>query len=124
MAELSRSEQILDCLRRLHSSTPDMEAAAVVHRSGLIMSSTLPLGAVEDRVAAMSAAMIALDERIAQELSRGRLLQTYIRGENGYICMVAVGEEAVLTTMTRAGAMVGLVLHSMARTAAELEQLL
>lgn len=120
----SRSVQILDCLQHLHMSTPDMEAAAVVHRSGLIMASTLPLGAVEDRVAAMSAAMIALDERIAQELARGKLLQTYIRGENGYICMVAVGEEAVLTTLARDGAMVGLVLHSMLRTAEELAELI
>ncbi|MBU0495345.1 MAG: roadblock/LC7 domain-containing protein [Chloroflexi bacterium] len=120
----SRSEQIMECLRQLHMSTPDMEAAAVVHRSGLVMSSTLPLGAVEDRVAAMSAAMIALDERIAQELSRGRLLQTYLRGEHGYICMVAVGDEAVLTTLARDGAMVGLVLHSMQRVAQELAQLI
>jgi len=120
----SRSEQIMECLRQLHMTTPDLEAAAVVHRSGLIMSSTLPLGAVEDRVAAMSAAMIALDERIAQELARGRLLQTYLRGEHGYICMVAVGEEAVLTTLARDGAMVGLVLHSMQRAAKDLAQLI
>jgi len=120
----SRSEQIMECLQRLHMSTPDMEAAAVVHRSGLIMSSTLPLGAIEDRVAAMSAAMIALDERIAHELARGKLLQTYIRGENGYICMVAVGQEAVLTTLARDGAMVGLVLHSMQRAAKELTRLI
>ncbi len=123
MAE-SRSEQIMECLQRLHMSTPDVEGAVIAHRSGLIMFSTLPLGAVEDRVAAMSAAMIALDERIAQELARGRLLQTYIRGEKGYICMVAVGEETVLTTLARDGAMVGLVLHSMQRVAQELTKLI
>jgi len=64
----------------------------------------------EDRVSAMSAAMLSLGERIATELGRGVLEQVYIRGENGYVLLTAVGEEAVLTVMARKQAKLGLIL--------------
>jgi len=43
----------------------DIQASAIVSVDGLIIASALPSGAGEDRVAAMSAAMLSLGERIA-----------------------------------------------------------
>ena len=119
----SRTEQMIDCLKDLQVSTPDIEASAVVSVDGLIMASSLPAGVEEDRVSAMSAAMLSLGERIATELGRGILDQVYIRGENGYVFLMSVGEEAVLTVLARQQAKLGLLFLDMKRTAEELTRI-
>jgi predicted regulator of Ras-like GTPase activity (Roadblock/LC7/MglB family) len=119
----SRTELMVDRLREMQVSTPDIEAAAVVSVDGLIMASSLPAGIEEDRVSAMSAAMLSLGERIANELGRGTLDQVYIRGEEGYIILMAVGEEAVLTVLARAQAKLGLLFLDAKRTAQDMVKL-
>ena len=119
----SRTEQMVERLRDMQASTPDIEASAVVSVDGLIMASSLPAGVEEDRVSAMSAAMLSLGERIASELGRGLLDQVYIKGENGYVLLTSVGEEAVLTVLARAQAKLGLLFLDMRRTAEELAKI-
>jgi hypothetical protein len=110
-------------LRDLQASTPDIEASAVVSVDGLIMASSLPQDVEEDRVSAMSAAMLSLGERIAAELGRGQLDQVYIRGDNGYVILLAVGTDAVLTVLARKDAKIGLIFLDMKRTASDLAKL-
>lgn len=119
----SRTEQMVDRLRDLQAGTPDIEASAVVSVDGLIMASALPAGVEEDRVSAMSAAMLSLGERIASELGRGMLDQVYIRGDDGYVFLTAVGMEAVLTVLARKDAKLGLIFLDMKRAAADLAKL-
>ena len=119
----SRSELMVDRLRELQTGAPDSTASAVVSVDGLIMASALPTGAEEDRVSAMSAAMLSLGERIASELGRGALDQVYIRGGDGFVILMSIGEEAVLTTLFREGAKLGLVFLDMRRAADDLEKL-
>ena len=119
----SRTERMVARLRDLQVSTPDIEASAVVSVDGLIIASSLPANVEEDRVSAMSAAMLSLGERIASELGRGILDQVYIRGEHGYVFLSAVVEEAVLTVLARKEAKLGLVFLDMKRAADELSRL-
>ena len=116
----SRTELMVSRLRDLQAGTPDVEASAVVSVDGLIMASSLPADVEEDRVSAMSAAMLSLGERIASELGRGILDQVYIRGDMGYVILMAVGEEAVLTVLARKDAKLGLIFLDMKRTAEDL----
>lgn len=120
----SRTQQMVERLRDLQASSPDVEASAVVSVDGLSIASALPQDVEEDRVSAMSAAMLSLGERIASELGRGSLEQVYIRGENGYVLLAAVGEEAVLTVMAHKDAKLGLILLDMRRAAEDLEGLI
>jgi len=120
----SRTEQMVARLKDLQFSTPDIEASAVVSVDGLIIASALPPDVEEDRVSAMSAAMLSLGERIAGELGRGTLDQVYIRGGNGYVILTAVGEEAVLTVLARQDAKLGLVFLDMRRAAEDLNRLI
>ncbi len=119
----SRTEQIMARLRDLRVSSPDIEASAVVSVDGLIIASDLPADVEEDRVSAMSAAMLSLGERIASELGRGVLDQVYIHGKNGYVILMSVGEEAVLTSLARQDAKLGLVFLDMRRAAGDLGRL-
>lgn len=120
----SRTDQLNERLRDLQVSSPDVEAAAIVSVDGLNMASSLPGNIEEDRVSAMSAAMLSLGERIASELGRGGLEQVYVRGENGYVLLSAIGEEAVLTVLAREQAKLGLIFLDMSRAVKELESLL
>ena len=120
----SRTQLIIDRLLELQSSSPDIEASAVVSVDGLPIASALPQGVEEDRVSAMSAAMLSLGERIASELGRGSLAQVYIKGEKGYVVLMSVGEEAVLTALARERAKLGLILLEMRRAAESLAKLI
>ncbi len=117
----SRTEQLVERLRDLQASSGDVEAAAVVSVDGLSMASSLPADIEEDRVSAMSAAMLSLGERISSELGRGLLDQVMVKGENGYVILTAVGEEAVLTVLAREGAKLGLIFLDVNRTVEALE---
>lgn len=119
----SRTEQMIERLRDLQVSSPSVEAAAVVSVDGLSMASSMPAEVEEDRVAAMSAAMLSLGDRIASELGRGSLDQVYIKGENGYVILMAVGEEAVLTVLARKDARLGLIFLDMTRAVEDLVKL-
>lgn len=123
VAEKTRTDKMVDRLKDLQGNTPDIEASAVVSVDGLIMASSLPSGVEEDRVSAMSAAMLSLGERIAGELGRGGLDEVYIHGNDGYVLLMSSGNEAVLTVLARQEAKLGLVLLEMRRAAQELEVL-
>jgi predicted regulator of Ras-like GTPase activity (Roadblock/LC7/MglB family) len=114
---------MVEQLRELRRSSPDIEASAIVSIDGLPIASDLPAGAEEDRVSAMSAAMLSLGERIAGELRRGTLDQVYIRGDKGYVILMSIGEEAVLTVMCGKNAKTGLVFLDMRRAVNMLERL-
>ncbi len=120
----ARSEKLVDRLQELQRSTPDVEASALVSVDGLTIASALPSGVEEDRVSAMSAAMLSLGERIAGELGRGGLDQVYVKGAGGYVLLAAVGTDAVLTVMARSTAKLGLVFLEMRRAAEDLERML
>lgn len=118
----SRREQMVESLRSLQAGSPDVEASAVVSVDGLALASALPAEVEEDRVAAMSAAMLSLGERISNELGRGRLDQVYIRGANGFVILMSVGKNAVLTVLAREQTKLGLLFLDMRRTADQLSR--
>ena len=124
MVSRSRAERMVGRLRDLQSSSPDIEAAAIVSVDGLPIASSLPQGIEEDRVSAMSAAMLSLGERIASELGRGMLDEVYVRGEKGYVILRAIGEDAVLTVLARQQAKLGLLFLDMRRAAEEFSVIL
>lgn len=120
----ARRDQMVKRLRELQTNTTDVEASAVVSVDGLIIASSLPGGVEEDRVSAMSAAMLSLGERIAGELGRGGLDEVYIHGSSGYVLLTSAGVEAVLTVLAREQARLGLILLEMRRAAQDIGSLM
>jgi predicted regulator of Ras-like GTPase activity (Roadblock/LC7/MglB family) len=114
---------MVERLRSMQAAAPDIEASAVVSVDGLIMASALQQGVEEDRVSAMSAAMLSLGERISGELGRGVLEQVYIKGDAGAIVLTSVGVEAVLTALVRQDAKLGLIFLEMRRAAEDVQKL-
>jgi predicted regulator of Ras-like GTPase activity (Roadblock/LC7/MglB family) len=113
----SRSARLDQVLRDLLGQAPELQAASVVSFDGLPMASALPSGMDEDRVAAMSAALLSLGERAAESFGRGSLNQVYVEGDNGTVFLVSADDEAVLVAVGAKGAKVGLLMFEVRRSA-------
>ena len=80
-----RAQHIRQALEDLNTSSADIEASALISIDGLLIDAVMPHGMDEDRLGAMSAALLSLGERTARELGRGRLERVLVQGENGYV---------------------------------------
>jgi len=114
---VGRSTRLDRVLTELVAQVPEIEAASVVSFDGLPMAAALPDGMDEDRVAAMSAALLSLGERAAEGLGRGLLSQVYVEGEDGTVFLVSADDEAVLVAVAAKGAKVGMMLYEVRRAA-------
>jgi hypothetical protein len=111
-------------LQNLVTSTSDLEGAALVSPDGLPLASTLPSGMDEERVSAMSAAMLSLGERIGNELARGTIDRLYVEGDKGYGILTSCGEEAVLLVLASKAAKQGLLMLEIKRVTGDLRKAL
>ena len=118
-----RTDVLQNVLEELKSSSADVEASALISSDGLMIASALQQGVDEDRVGAMSAALLSLGDRAARELARGTLESVQLKGERGYVMMVAAGREAVLTVLAKPSAKLGLLLLDVKRASEALSKL-
>ena len=72
----------------------------------------------------MSVVMLSLGERIADELRCGVLNQVYIKGQNGFVVLMSIGDEAVLTALAREQTKLGLIFLDIRRAITDLEKLM
>lgn len=104
-----RVDVLTSILSELNGTSADIEASAVISTDGLMMAALLPASMDEDRVGAMSAAILSLGDRTAKELARGALEQVLIKGDKGYVVVTGAGKEAVLTVLAKPNAKLGLI---------------
>lgn len=120
----SKAQRLADVLDAFIHSSPDVEAAVVVSFDGLPMASALPPEMDEDRVGAMSAALLSLGEQAALGLGRGQLNQVFVEGDHGFVFLMSARDQAVLAVVARRTAKIGFMLFEMRRAAARIGSLL
>jgi uncharacterized protein len=108
-------------LQNFVSTTPDVQGAAMVTPDGLPLASSLPGGMDEERVSAMSAAMLSLGDRIGRELARGEIDRIYVEGEEGFSILTSCGEDAVFLVLASRAAKQGVLMLEIKRTLADLK---
>ena len=114
---MTRADLLAGALDEFIAVSPEVEAAAIVSSDGLPIASALPEGVQEERLAAMSAALLILGERAAGGMGKGELSQIVVESGEGYVILMSAGPEAVLVTVTSGQARVGLTLFEMRRMA-------
>lgn len=112
-----KTEKLNEVLKNLNNSSPDVEASAVMSIDGLTIATALSESIDEDRVGAMSAALLSIGNRTSGELNRGTLEQVMVKGEKGYVLIVGAGKEAVLAVVAGSEAKLGLVFLEAKRAA-------
>jgi hypothetical protein len=110
-------------LKDLESTVGDIEGSALVRSDGLIVAFAMPRTTDESLVAAMSAALLNIGKRTAKELSRGDLDKVIVSGTKGDVVLMGAGSDSILSSTTKPGANLGLVLVEMKRTTTKLSQL-
>jgi predicted regulator of Ras-like GTPase activity (Roadblock/LC7/MglB family) len=103
-----RLQAVLQELRRI----PDVLAVAIARRDGLLIAHALPKSMDPKRIAAMAASIVGTSEMAAEEMGQGGFLQSIVDSANSKMLATGAGEEAILITMVRTDANMGLVLIS------------
>lgn len=122
--EHPKASKTRSILRTLNGSSSDIEASATMSRDGFIIGSVLGDSVDQDRFGAMCASLLALADRAADEVARGRLRQVLIEGESGIMLLVQAGPDAVLAIAARPTVNLGRIFIEARKTAEEIAQLL
>jgi predicted regulator of Ras-like GTPase activity (Roadblock/LC7/MglB family) len=93
----------------------------MVTPDGLPLASSLPGGMDDERVSAMSAAMLSLGDRIGRELVRGEIDRIYVEGEEGFSILTSCGEDAVFLVLAGKAAKQGVLMLEIKRAIAALK---
>ncbi len=104
------ADLLMPILQALHSTTPEIEAVAVISASGLVLCSVLPDHVDEDMVAAMGSALVSSGIRTADEFRLGDYGEMFLKGEQGYVIAVQTVEGASLLLMAEPDADIDAVL--------------
>ncbi len=124
MEDKTLDEALEEIMENAISATNGLEATAIVSMDGMIIGSVLPEDVEEERIAAMTAAILGLGERTAEEMKRGTLEEIYIKGADGYVLIISAGESVVLTGIVSSEAKLGLLFISMKNTAKRIAKVL
>jgi hypothetical protein len=121
---MTKADLLAAALDDFLATSPEVEAAAVVSADGLPMASALPPHVEEDRLAAMSAALLTLGERAADNLGKGELAQVFVEGSNGHVILMSAGHNAVLVAVTSRAAKAGLILFEMRKASTRVKHVM
>ena len=104
----SKSEQLREILTNLVNGSADIIGAAIVDNDGLLLASVFSTATDGNRVAAVSAGLISLASRSAQQLNQGAVRQTVIQAENGNIIAVRANPSTSFVALTPTGVNLGM----------------
>lgn len=110
---MSRLESLNKVLKTLQSSSPGVEASALISTDGLMIASALAKDMDETRIAAMTATLLSLGTRAATELRRGEVSEVIVRGEQGYAVMLSAGRGSLLLVLATEATPLGLIFFDM-----------
>ncbi len=105
-------------------SSSNIQAAAVMTRDGHLIASNLDVGVDADRLSAISASLLSLADRATKDLQQGILKQVLIANSEGFILMLKVGENAVLSVVSEPSSSLGMLLLEAKKSAATLAHLI
>ncbi|MHA2252753.1 MAG: roadblock/LC7 domain-containing protein [Candidatus Kariarchaeaceae archaeon] len=110
-------------LNEIDSNVKELQAAAVVSVEGLPIASKLPDQYEDTIIAAMTAAMLSLGDKIANNLNKGTLEKIMIEGAHGVVVSMSAGPNAVLTVSADKDAKLGLLFMEMTNAAKKIAEI-
>lgn len=117
---MTNIEHFSALLNELHEESMEIEASALSSDDGIMFASHLKVGINEDRMAAMSAAMLSVGDRMVGDLLQGTSDRVMVQSSVGYVIISAVTDELILTVVARPDAKLGMVFHDISNFAKKL----
>jgi hypothetical protein len=115
------SQKLNQVVQNFVARTSDVQGAAVVTPDGLPLASSLPGEMDEERVSAMSAAMLSLGERIGKELLGGNADRIFVEGDQGFTILTTCGNDAVFLVLATKEAKQGMLMLEIKRTLTDVQ---
>src|SRR6266568_1280944 len=116
----ARLQTVLAELRRL----PGILGVTIARRDGILIAHSLPKNMDPKKIAAMSAAIVGTSEMAAVEMGLGTFNQSIVDTHIGKLMATGAGEEAILVTMVRTEANMGLILLSVGKAVQSIMEIL
>jgi uncharacterized protein len=116
--------KLQDEIQTFVSGHSEVQGAILASPDGLSLVATLPSNMDEERMAAMSASMLSLGDRIGRELTRGSIDRIVMEGDKGYSMLVSCGKEAVLLVLANSTMKQGLLFLEVKRAVDKIAALL
>ncbi|NEP19550.1 MAG: diacylglyceryl transferase [Leptolyngbya sp. SIO4C1] len=116
--------ELTQVLQKLVGSTAGIQGAALVTFDGLPLVTQLPLSMDSERVAAMTAALLSIGERIGTELGRGKIERVSMVGHQGYSVLTSCGIDTVLLVLADRQVRQGVLYLAIGQAIADLQPLL
>ncbi|MFW9824284.1 MAG: roadblock/LC7 domain-containing protein [Candidatus Thorarchaeota archaeon] len=116
--------ELTDLLRKMEAMNPNIQGSAIVSVQGLPICSALARDVNDGIVSAMSAAILSVSERAVEELARGDLKRILIEGVDGIIILSKAGENAILCTLAKSEASLGMVFLNIQSVSNKIAELL
>lgn len=108
-------------LDELHQESGEIIASALLSNDGIMLASQLPVRVSENKMAAMSAAMLSLGERMVSDLLNGITDRVMAHSNVGYVIVTAVSSEILLALIAQPDVRLGMMLHDIKEFAKKLQ---
>src|SRR6266581_9214848 len=116
----ARLQTVLAELRRL----PGILGVTIARRDGILIAHSLPKNMDPKKIAAMSAAIVGTSEMAVIEMGLGSFNSSIVDTQIGKMIATGAGEEAILVTMVRNEANMGLLLLSVDKAVQSIAEIL
>lgn len=118
------TEDLIGGLRALQAASPGVSAVTLSTVEGRILGSTATDGSDRLRISAVSAASLAIGRKGTRDLRLGDVRRIHIRGEQGSILIVGVGQAALLALVIEGEVELERLLREVNKASERLEALL
>ncbi|MBY8982967.1 MAG: roadblock/LC7 domain-containing protein [Candidatus Lokiarchaeota archaeon] len=96
MAFKITEEQFEYLLQNIFDNIDGVRSAAIVSQEGLVVHSFLEDGISEIKLAAMTATILSVSEKVLTELKSGVLDVCIVQGDEGNFCVMEAGPELII----------------------------
>jgi len=117
-------DEIKSILVGFINKSSHIESAAVMTRDGIPLVSCLTGGVDPGTLSAVSASLLSLANKTLSQMTKGKLQQVLIQGDEGFVLLVGVGDNAVLSITSEPDSKLGILLHEAKLSARKIASLL
>lgn len=119
----TKKEKLDAILAKLQNSG-EIDACAVVSREGLLLSERCPPEVDVKIFSALCASVMGASETALTQMKKGSANEVVIKGKQGQLVLIPAGPKAVLVSLVRLNANIGLVLLEMNKKSNDISKLL
>lgn len=116
-------EQLIFLLENFYDSIDGIRSAAIVSSEGLIVHSILEDGISDIKIAAMTATILSVAERVLIEMKSGNLDLCIVQGDEGNFIVMEAGSELILAACLDLDARMDITFIEMRKTTDQIKSL-